>query len=332
MTVGFDTMVRKWAFQSIHHRLPLNCDRKNFEILEKMFEDTKGTLTNMDQEIKMPIGKRQGAIESPIDWILRIFLQKEKEKGIKFLKLKYLINQQATTRTMQGKTVGEQFMEMILYKGHLSLMFQDQKSLEMGNKLLYEIFTRYNLILNLAKRNCNDDTNTEGGGELSRNSNRNKRQSNRECGGFHPTRVKNISRLNDINKSCNNSKDRLGNEKVFKQRTEISKQTHTYQTENHIPKLYCKICFTLFSRRHVSPSNAATKIGIGIHSSPTSNAKKGFRKDSEHFQIQNHEHSNSSYNRNGKYYECGTKTTNEVYEPPDKETKRSLSKATDLQR
>ena len=98
MTAGFDTVVRNWAFQSIHHRLPPNCDRTNFEILENMYENTKGTITNMEQEIKISIGTRQGAIESPmiwalwIDWILRIFLHKAKEEGIKLLKLKYLIN------------------------------------------------------------------------------------------------------------------------------------------------------------------------------------------------------------------------------------------------
>ena len=181
------------------------------------------------------------------------------------------------------------------------------------------------------KENSHDDPNIEGDGELPRNSNTNKRKSNRECRELHPSRVKNISRLNEINESGNKSKDSPGNEKVFKQRTETSKQTHSYQTENNVPKLNRKICPTICSRSHVSPPNTTTKIGIGICPYSTSNAKKGFRKNSEHLQIQNHEHSNSSNNRNGKYHKRGTKKTNEVHEPPGKKTKRSFSKATSFQ-
>ena len=77
------------------------------------------------------------------------------------------------------------------------------------------------------KENSHDDLNTEGDGELPRNSNRNKRKSNRECRELHPSRVKNISRLNDFHESCNNSKDCPGDEKVLQPRPKTSQQTHS---------------------------------------------------------------------------------------------------------
>ena len=90
-----------------------NSNRTNFEILESLYKNTKGIITNTEQEILLSIGTRQGAIESPmiwalwIDWILRIYLYHAKQKGIKFLELEYRINQQATKRDMKGQRFGK---------------------------------------------------------------------------------------------------------------------------------------------------------------------------------------------------------------------------------
>ena len=86
MTAGFDTVIRKFCFQSIYHRLPENADLANFQILESLYHHTEGYLTNTKDTITLKRGTRQGAIESPslwalfLDWILRIFFIKRKSK------------------------------------------------------------------------------------------------------------------------------------------------------------------------------------------------------------------------------------------------------------
>ena len=51
MSSGFDTVIREWAFKTIKHRLPQNADTTNFDILESIYRQTSGFLTNEKEEI-----------------------------------------------------------------------------------------------------------------------------------------------------------------------------------------------------------------------------------------------------------------------------------------
>ena len=170
---------------------------------------------------------------------------------------------------MQGKTVGEQLMEMILYADDLSLMFQDQRSLEMGSELLYEIFTRYNLILNLAKKKTATMILTPKEVE-------NYPETLIEINGNRIENVESFILLGSkIYQDSTKSTNLAINQRIALAMKKFSSNAQKLQNK-HIP-IKLRIIFLNSIVRSVLlyaveamylPPNATTKIGIGIHSSP----------------------------------------------------------------
>ena len=84
-----------------------------------------------------------------MDYIMRIYLDRCKTKGIKFLKLKYKIPDIVST---SGRTSsGELELDWTGYADDLMLTFDDKESLQNGIMLLDEIFKEYRLQINISK-------------------------------------------------------------------------------------------------------------------------------------------------------------------------------------
>jgi len=84
-----------------------------------------------------------------MDFIMRIYIEKCKQNGIKFLKLKYKIPEiaSATSRTASG----EMTVDWCGYADDLLLVFDDLESLRKGIKLLDETFSSWRLRINTSK-------------------------------------------------------------------------------------------------------------------------------------------------------------------------------------
>ena len=153
---AFDHVDRKLMFQTIYCRLSPTSDRKLFYLFETLYSYTTTALKETpDNHFELTNGVRQGGPESPIlfnlfmDFVMRIYLEKCKTKGIKFLRLNFRIPRSATH---SGRTkVGKETSDWVGYADDLALTFEDTSNLQLGLSLLFETFKKYHLEINISK-------------------------------------------------------------------------------------------------------------------------------------------------------------------------------------
>ena len=95
LSAAFDHVERNWLFKTIEKRFPNGSGNKLVLILKAIYSYTTTSLAeNPDDNFELTVGVRQGGPESPMlynlfmDFLMRIYLEECKKKGIKFLKLK----------------------------------------------------------------------------------------------------------------------------------------------------------------------------------------------------------------------------------------------------
>ena len=156
LTAAFDHVIRPWLFESILQRLSSDENKKLFQLLNSLYSYTTSAMAETPDKIfELITGVRQGGPESPIlynlymDYVMRVFLEKCKEKGIKFLKLKYRIpNEASPNNTM---SIGTTIMDWLGYADDLVLMLETREDLQKALSILDITLTRFKLEINLTK-------------------------------------------------------------------------------------------------------------------------------------------------------------------------------------
>ena len=153
---AFDHVDRKLLFTTIRHRLSTASNTKLIKILESLYSYTITALAqNPNDKFEITNGVRQGGPESPvlfnlfIDFIMHLYLDECERKEITFLCLKYKIPSTASQSTRT--TLGEKTIDWIGYADDLAIPFDNKESLQLGADLLFKVFERYNLQINLIK-------------------------------------------------------------------------------------------------------------------------------------------------------------------------------------
>ena len=130
LSAAFDHIIRDFMFNSILNRLPPNVNSKLIQLLQNFYIVTTTSLAETpDDCFELFLGVRQGGPESPIlynfymDFVMRVFLKKCTESGLKFLNLKYKIP--CTASKTNRTTVGHHEMKWIGYADDLVLFFED---------------------------------------------------------------------------------------------------------------------------------------------------------------------------------------------------------------
>jgi len=156
LSAAFDPVERSWMFKSISDRFSTNSNMTLIQLIKTLYDHTTTALAETpDDKFELTTGVRQGGPESPMlynlymDYIMRIYLDRCKTKGIKFLKLKYKIPDIVST---SGRTSsGELELDWTGYADDLMLTFDDKESLQNGIMLLDEIFKEYRIQINISK-------------------------------------------------------------------------------------------------------------------------------------------------------------------------------------
>ena len=156
LTAAFDHVERSWLFKSIKKRFTNDSDQTLIQLIEALYEYTSTALSETpNDKFDLTVGVRQGGPESPMlynlymDFVMRIYMNLCKEKGINFLNLKYKIPQLASST---GKTaMGKLTLDWCGYADDLLLVFDDIESLRQGIEILDETFRRYRLSINSSK-------------------------------------------------------------------------------------------------------------------------------------------------------------------------------------
>ena len=136
--------------------MPNRASKILIELLEEIYAQTTTSLAeNPKDRFKLFTGVRQGGPESPMlynlfmDFVMRIYIEKCKQNGIKFLKLKYKIPEAASK---SGRiAIGEMTVDWCGYADDLLLVFDDSESLQKGINLLNETFNAWRLKINVSK-------------------------------------------------------------------------------------------------------------------------------------------------------------------------------------
>ena len=156
LSAAFDHVDRKWLFKSIRQRLPEGWNAKLFQLLESLYHYTTTALAEAEDDIfELTSGVRQGGPESPIlynlfmDYVMRVFLDTCKEKGVSFFKLKYKI---PSTASQNGRiAVGYHVIDWIGYADDLALCFAKKSDLQLAINELHSTFKRFRLSINISK-------------------------------------------------------------------------------------------------------------------------------------------------------------------------------------
>ena len=156
LTAAFDKVNRKMMFRAISNRLSSHAEQKLIQVLESLYSYTTSALdVTPDKAFEITVGVRQGGPESPvlfnlfIDFVMRVYLDKCKQLGIKFLRLNYKIP--ATANILNRSMVGTQTIDWLGYADDLVLLFEDAKNLRLGLETIYSTFKNYELCLNVPK-------------------------------------------------------------------------------------------------------------------------------------------------------------------------------------
>ena len=156
LSAAFDHVERSWMFKSIKMRIPNETKRKLIELMEQLYAHTTAALAEAPEDkFHLNVGVRQGGPESPMlynlymDFVMRIFTERCKERDVKFLELKYRIPDLASST---GKTTaGTTIIDWCGYADDLLLVFDNRESLRKGISTLDEVFHSYRLKINIAK-------------------------------------------------------------------------------------------------------------------------------------------------------------------------------------
>ena len=160
LSAAFDHVVRDWMFKSIYQRFPPHADTTLIQLLESLYRYTTTSLAETPDDLfELLLGVRQGGPESPplfnlyLDYVMRVFTDLCKKRGIKFLKLEYRIRSTATTRDERNNKThqGNQTVDWTGYADDLKLFFEDSVNLQKGLEALHETFLRYHLTINVEK-------------------------------------------------------------------------------------------------------------------------------------------------------------------------------------
>ena len=84
-----------------------------------------------------------------MDFVMRIFLESCKNKGVQFLKLQYLIPESASSSTRCAS--GEVAIDWCGYADDLLIVFENKDDIKKGIDILYSTFDRYRLNINSIK-------------------------------------------------------------------------------------------------------------------------------------------------------------------------------------
>ena len=156
LTAAFDHVERSWLFKTLRYRYPTGTEETMLKLLESLYSCTTTSLAeNPDDTFKLTSGVRQGGPESPLlynlymDFVMRVYLQKCRQGGVNFIKLKYRIPEKASSTNMTA--AGDMLIDWSGYADDLMLFFDDENSLRLGLKILDETFLRYRLKINPSK-------------------------------------------------------------------------------------------------------------------------------------------------------------------------------------
>ena len=158
LAAAFDHIIRDFMFNSILNRIPPHVNSKIIQLLQNLYNDTTTSLAETpDDCFELFIGVRQGGPESPIlynlymDFVMRVFLKKCSENGVKFLNLKY--NIPCTASKTNRVTIGHHEVKWIGYADDLVLFFESAADMRKAANILCETFGRYGLEINKSKTN-----------------------------------------------------------------------------------------------------------------------------------------------------------------------------------
>ena len=157
LTAAFDTITRKWMFDSIRMRFR---DPNNIlvDILENLYEKTTLFHASTDTTFPTSSGVRQGGPESPclfnllLDFVMRVFLIKADEEKIKFFEYKFDIGNYATReQRSKHRTRGNATCPWSGYADDVILFIENIDDMQRAATLLDKTFTRFNLQINKSK-------------------------------------------------------------------------------------------------------------------------------------------------------------------------------------
>ena len=156
LSAEFDHGERSWLFKTIRSRYPDGTEQTMLKLLESLYSSTTTSLQETpDDTFELTIGVRQGGPESPLlynlymDFVMRVYLEKCKQEGVRFLQVKYKIPETASSTNMAA--AGDMVIDWSGYADDLMLFFEDEESLCLGLKILDETFRRYRLNINPSK-------------------------------------------------------------------------------------------------------------------------------------------------------------------------------------
>ena len=156
LSAAFNKVERSWLFKSIKMRMPDDSSKQLIELLEEIYAHTTASLAEKpDDKFELKTGVRQGGAESPMlynlfmDLVMRIYMEKCKENGVKFLKLNYKIPQLASSTNRIAS--GTMTVDWCGYADDLLLVFDDGESLRKGIELLDRVFNTWRLRINTSK-------------------------------------------------------------------------------------------------------------------------------------------------------------------------------------
>ena len=158
LAAAFDHIVRDFMFNSILNRIPSDVNTKMIQLLQNLYNATTTSLAETPEDsFELHLGVRQGGPESPIlynlymDFVMRVFLRKCSENGVKFLNLKY--NIPCTASKTNRVTIGYHEVKWIGYADDLVLFFENVTDMQKAANILCETFCRYGLEINKTKTN-----------------------------------------------------------------------------------------------------------------------------------------------------------------------------------
>ena len=156
LSAAFGHVERKWLFKMLSMRYPKGTDQTMLNLLESLYSSTKTSLQESpDDTFELTVRVRQGGPESPLlynlymDFVMRIYVEKCRHQGIRFLQLKYKIPE--TVSSTKKTAAGDMTIDWSGYADDLMLFFDDEKSLGDGLRILDEVFSKYRLKINTSK-------------------------------------------------------------------------------------------------------------------------------------------------------------------------------------
>ena len=132
LSAAFDHVERKWLFKMLSMRYPKGTDQTMLKLLESLYSSTNTSLQESPNDtFELTVGVRQGGPESPLlynlymDFVMRIYVEKCRHQGIRFLQLNYKIP--VTVSSTKKTAAGDTTIDWGGYDDDLMLFFDDEK-------------------------------------------------------------------------------------------------------------------------------------------------------------------------------------------------------------